>query len=652
MSCPRCGAALNGAKGCTRCLLLLGLEPPPPLQVGKYALLEELGRGRMGTVYRARDPEMKREVALKLCRTSGEEAAQRFLADAQLAAQLEHDNIVRIYGYERVDGETYYVMRLMEGGSLEDRPEAFGADVRRAADLVATVARAVQHCHEHNVIHRDLKPGNILLDAAGRPHVADFGLALRLDVEARLTETGVVMGTPVYMAPEQAAGGEATRASDLYSLGAVLYELLTGRPPFIAETLAELFGRIADEEPLPLRSLNPRVNGDLEAICLKCLEKDPARRYDSAGALADDLGRYLRGEPSEARPLGWARRAWRWGRRHPVAAGVGAVLVIATATALAASLQQEQLSRREILAANGYAARMAAGNVLFQLQHDAESFQFRRYADQVQRPAQDPALISMLEAGQYGALLDSPLPVGVSMPRGAPPFDSWLVLDERGVERARWPAPPGGSFPRDSSHRDFFLGARDIAQAGKRSVHVSRVLDDEADGRPRLAFSTPMFGSEGTMVGVMVALASLQLAVEQDASRSVALVGPRDSPGGEYVFLAHQGLAVDALVTFDMRQLPDLKSTRVQLIGDQFRAADASRVASADRYLDPFPGFGGRWLAGLAPVGDTGLIVVVQTRYGVVLEPIARALKLVALPLFAFLLFGFTARWLQRRRRP
>jgi WD40 repeat protein len=266
----------------------------------------------------------------------------RFRAEAEAAANLDHPHIVPIYEVGEHDGQQYYAMRFVEGPSLTRRPRA---EARQEAGLVATVARAVHHAHQHGILHRDLKPSNILVDAAGTPLVADFGLAKRVDAEGSLTESGALVGTPRYMAPEQAAGRkDLTVAADVYSLGVVLYERLTGRTPFTGETALEVLRQVREAEPPRPSSITPGLDRDLETICLKCLEKDPAKRYASAGALAEDLERWLRGEPIQARPVGQTERLWRWCRRNPAlvsATGLAAVALVAmTGLASAFALQQ------------------------------------------------------------------------------------------------------------------------------------------------------------------------------------------------------------------------------------------------------------------------------------------------------------------------
>src|SRR2546430_14719044 len=278
-------------------------------ELGDYELLEEIGRGAQGVVFRARQKSLNRIVALKVI-SLGQWASRahlkRFRREAEAAASLDHPCIVPIYEVDERDGSCYFSMKFVEGGQLDEVVERTPMSVRQAAELIAKVARTVHYAHDHGILHRDIKPGNILLDAKGEPHLTDFGLARLMETESTVTHTLDVIGTPSYMAPEQAVGNNAAVSSvtDVYGLGAVLYQLLTGQPPFAGGTTYETIKLVLDTEPRQPRLLNPKIDRDLSTICLKCLEKDPKRRYSSALALAQDLEHWLKHEPILARHSG------------------------------------------------------------------------------------------------------------------------------------------------------------------------------------------------------------------------------------------------------------------------------------------------------------------------------------------------------------
>jgi WD40 repeat protein len=308
---------------------------------GDYHLLEEVGRGGMGVVYRARQESLNRTVALKMILTgqlATEADVRRFRAEAEAAARLDHPGIVPVYEVGQHEGRQYFTMAFVEGESLAHRLAQGLPAPREAAELTRKVAGAVAYAHVEGVIHRDLKPANILIDKAGQPRLTDFGLAKRVESDKGLTATGQILGTPSYMPPEQASGrGAVGPLSDVYSLGAVLYCLLTGRPPFQADNPLDTLMQVVRRDPVPPRQLNAAVPRDLETIALKCLEKDPRRRYPSAQELAADLGRFLKGEPIQARPVGSAERAWRWCQRNPAVAGLATALAVVLVTGTAVS---------------------------------------------------------------------------------------------------------------------------------------------------------------------------------------------------------------------------------------------------------------------------------------------------------------------------
>ena len=273
---------------------------------GEYELLAEVARGGMGIVYRARQVALDRVVALKMIlagRLANEDEVQRFRTEAAAAAKLQHPNIVAVYDTDVVDGHHYFTMEFIDGVGLDRQLKDGPLAGKVAARYVRILARAVQYAHKQGILHRDLKPSNILIDDNDEPHISDFGLAKKLHGDSGQTRTGAILGTPSYMSPEQAQGktNELGAACDIYSLGAVLYELITGRPPFRAETPLDTVMQVIDHQPVPPRLLNPNVEHDLETICLKCLEKEPAMRYESAERLGEDLQHYLDGESINAR---------------------------------------------------------------------------------------------------------------------------------------------------------------------------------------------------------------------------------------------------------------------------------------------------------------------------------------------------------------
>src|SRR5437879_4137507 len=375
-TCGGCGAVLPARTPeglCPKCLLGRGLallaSPPAmprggaPTEVsdpvtpftgtklryfGDYELLEEIARGGMGVVFKARQVSLNRLVALKLISAGAlatPDLVKRFKAEAEAAASLTHPNIVPIHEIGEHQGQHYFSMGLIEGPNLREalrqirkpktenrnkiEPPHVGCyKPREAAQLLTTVARAVHYAHQRGILHRDVKPSNILLDANGTPHLTDFGLAKLVQNESTLTHTNAVLGTPAYMSPEQARGDtkEVTTAADVYGLGTVLYETVTGSPPFGGGTSMETIRQVLDQEPRRPSLWNPAVDRALETICLKCLEKEPSRRYQSAEALAEELDRWLRNEPIHARRASVIERVVKWAHRQPVLAAAVVLL--------------------------------------------------------------------------------------------------------------------------------------------------------------------------------------------------------------------------------------------------------------------------------------------------------------------------------------
>src|SRR5438552_12751370 len=337
--CETCGSSVDfdmPSGFCPGCLLNTVLETQSESatasRIDDYELLNEVARGGMGIVYRAKQRAPSRIVALKMilpAHLNSPGAVNRFRAEAEAAASLDHENILPIYAVGEADGAPFYSMKFAKGGTLSAKIDKYRDKAREAAALIAKLARAVAFAHEHGILHRDLKPGNVLFDSAGKAYVSDFGLAKWLQRECDLTQSLAILGTPYYMAPEQATDSRGvTAAADVYSLGAILYHLLAGRPPIWGETPMEVLHRAATEQPESPRLTNARISRDLETICLKCLEKEPGARYVSAAALADDLERFCVGHTIQARPVGLANRAWRWTRRNP---GLAALSVLSVA---------------------------------------------------------------------------------------------------------------------------------------------------------------------------------------------------------------------------------------------------------------------------------------------------------------------------------
>jgi serine/threonine-protein kinase len=323
-----------------------------PETVAGYEVLRELGRGAMGVVYQARQPGLKRLVALKMILAGSHAGAHelaRFRSEAEAIARLQHANIVQIYEVGDDAGRPFFSLEFVDGTSLDKKIGATPQPPREAARMAQVLAQAMDHAHRHGIVHRDLKPANVLLTHDGVLKIGDFGLAKRLEGDAGQTRTGAVLGTPSYMAPEQAQGRgrDVGPPADVYALGAILYELLTGRPPFRSTSVLDTLEQVRSREPVAPIQLQPGVPRDLETICLKCLQKEPAQRYATAGGLADDLGRLLAGEPILARPVGRVERLWRWGRRNPLVAGLLAAVVLsllagtAVASCLAVRAQQK-----------------------------------------------------------------------------------------------------------------------------------------------------------------------------------------------------------------------------------------------------------------------------------------------------------------------
>ena len=453
-TCPSCGGQLpadapNGF--CPGCLYRLGFggaaggsvsdpwatahdpspsadvqDLPPNRSFGDYELLERIGHGGMGVVYKACQKSLNRMVALKLLPLGPHappESVKRFRAEAVSTAALQHPNIVAIHEVGFSEGQHFIAMDYVEGQPLSELIRGTPLPPRRAASYVKTIAEAIHYAHERGILHRDLKPANVLIDASDQPRVTDFGLAKKLadsqlsTPDSQLTVTGQVLGSPNYMPPEQAAGGRGTlsRRTDVYALGAILYHALTGRPPYLGEGLADIVQQVLHTEPVAPRLLNGALPRDLETVCLKCLEKEPGKRYPTAQALAEELGRFLEGQPIQARPVGPAGRTWRWCRRNPRLAGALGVAALSLVIGLATTSWQWR--RAESQRQRAEASELAA------LQ--------RAYISEI-NAAQ--AGLKAINPGRALEILNRHRPKGKSESPGGPPPNPKSQIDLRGFE--------------------------------------------------------------------------------------------------------------------------------------------------------------------------------------------------------------------------
>ena len=354
-----------------------------------YELREEIARGGMGVVFKATQISLHRDVAVKMILAgqlaSATEVA-RFRTEAEAAANLDHPNILPIYEVGEHHGEHYFSMKFIDGGSLAKMIRGSTVEPRAAARLMETVARAVHFAHQRGILHRDLKPANILLDGGGHPYVTDFGLAKRIEGDTGVTQSGAIVGTPGYMAPEQARAEKVlTTAVDTYALGAILYELLAGQPPFRAATPLDTVLQVLEREPEPPSRVRPGVPRDLETICLKCLQKEPHKRYASAEALADDLARFREDRPIMARPVSRLERGWRWCRRNPVVATLSAVGVAGVVVAVLLLNQERSKTLENLARAEGAERSLTTQLKITELAEHAQADQlWKSYRDQAE----------------------------------------------------------------------------------------------------------------------------------------------------------------------------------------------------------------------------------------------------------------------------
>ncbi len=608
-----------------------GGDAPALSSVGEYDLLRELGRGGMGVVFEARHRVLGRRVALKML-LGGVAAADagRLRREAEAAARLDHPDIVPVLEAGEHDGLPYFTMKLVGGESLAEHLPRFRADPRGAAALVARVARAVHHAHERGVLHRDIKPSNVLIDAEGRPYVTDFGLAF-VEGGVALTGPGAIMGTPAYMAPEQLGGATATTSADVHGLGALLYALLTGRPPFHAADVFAALELVRSHPPAPPSSLNLAVPRDLDTICLKCLEKDPARRYPSADELADDLDRWLRGDEVKARPAGVAERLWRWARRSPARAALaGLGLALAALLALswrwAVDARSRQAERARELARSteerfrllGHAVRITAerprvAELLAQPAGEKRRAELQKFLDETRTSFNQWFTWSAHE-----------------------PVVNWFVLDRAGTIVA--------DSRKDSRVVDQPWRDRDYARLldpgegdGPDGPDVAAVFRSGQDKLFKFAVAAPVLDEQRRVVGVLAAsvpvsarLLGLDLA---DHPEGAFVAGPSDPTYDGPVWRWAVALSRAHVV-------PGLEGVPVS--GEAARLLDAMEGLGSGSRLD-----GGDVLDAVR-VGDTRYVAVTRhpLPWPMGLLPPARWL-----PLSLTIALGLIA-WLWIRRRP
>jgi serine/threonine-protein kinase len=640
--CPSCGTHLFGQVSdnlCPKCLLKAGMssalieesfsdaEDRMPFRTfGEYELIERIARGGMGVVYKARHMKLNRVVALKRIvagQLASDDEVQRFRIEAEAAAALDHPNIVPIYEVGEIDGAHYFTMKLMEGGSLASRIDELRADFRNVAQMLATVAFAIHFGHQRGIIHRDLKPANILLDRHGDPYVTDFGVAKHVERTGILTETGAVVGTPSYMPPEQALGQAKylTTRADVYSLGAILYELLTGRPPFVAETSLEILDQVRQVEPTPPRQINPKVDRDLETICLKCLEKEPDARYGSAEDVGKELMRFWKGDPIKGRRIRLAERVRRWAVKHPmVSGGIVGIAILAIAMlwmSFYIAKSRTDALEVEVLRSNALLAYAASQGFLRNIE---------RIGAMTSRFAQDQQLVDALRAGDSGRVASR---LDELFDANTPTYQisNLLVTDAQGSWIARAGRPKAPVDGKNTAMRDYFQGALGLSGGDRSSYHISGVFRSEVDGQSKFSVSAPIWidaGGDRRILGVIAVIMSTATSIREfqleDDRREFVLAGPIDrssmadlgaAEGDECCFFAvvHPGFAASGEKSV---RLPN----RVFQLPQDGRL---DRPLTDAEYFDPLfeqnAARRGRRLASLSPVGSTGLAVIVQQRY-------------------------------------
>jgi len=595
----------------------------------EFSAIEYIGQGGMGVVYKAYEKNLDKWVALKFSSPPHLIASadvEQFRAEAQSMARLRHPNIVTIHETGEHNGRPYFVMELIDGKPLNERVQEFVGRPEDAAALLERVASAVHHAHQRRVLHNDLKPGNILLDEEGQPHITDFGLARRFGEDLAPSATGAIAGTAPYMSPEQAEGKELTTASDVYGLGAILYTLLTGTPPFRGETVQETLQLVRNEDPKPPRALNPNVDKTLEAISVMCLNKNKAGRYPSANALAQDLVRYRNGEePWWVRPWTWWERVAHWCRRNRVVAGLVTAVIAIWIFAVVMALSVAHARKADLLQATLNSASFAAKDLA-----TTALLQLRSLGRSVDIATADPRLAVLLAKDDRKGLEKAILDICEGQPI---PFKTCYIINRDGIMVAHAPRADqmiGGDF----SWRNHFQGAKALGLKGvSGSVHISRVYRGRSDNFYKFAVSAPILDGQKNFLGVIATSvttdASMGLVFLHEDNRKVALIAPTDidnpdaapaSSSDKYVVLYHPGYrkGVDP-VAFPYVNKIRMKRGSAGSMDSQPLADSRLLISPVDNYTDPVSSvakeYAGRWIAGFAPVGNTGFVVVVQQRF-------------------------------------